>query len=135
MYCVDRLSSQPSFANSGASYGPIMMTLNALLCVLTSFSIAARRSPSVYVANLTLIFGFCFSKFDTVSGTIWPVTRGLDTTATVTVPVSLLALPLDPPLEQAVSARAATPPAAASVRSLKADDLMNEPPQPICVLI
>ncbi len=47
MYCVLRSSSQPSLANSGVSYGPIMMTLNELLCVLTSFSIAARRSPSV----------------------------------------------------------------------------------------
>jgi hypothetical protein len=47
MYCLDRLVSQPFLANSGASYGPIMMTLNALLCVLTFFSIAARRSPSV----------------------------------------------------------------------------------------
>jgi hypothetical protein len=47
MYCLDRLVSQPFFANSGASYGPIMTTLNALLCVLTFFSIAARRSPSV----------------------------------------------------------------------------------------
>src|ERR1700727_515194 len=106
-----------------------MMTLNALLCVLTSFSIAARRSPSVYVANLTLTPGFCFSKTDLVSGTIWPVISGFDTTATVTVPVLLL-LPLDvPPLEQAASARAAAQPAATSMRSLNGDDLMLEPPQ------
>ena len=49
MYCLDRLVSQPFLANSGASYGPIMMTLNAAgnTGVLTFFSIAARRSPSV----------------------------------------------------------------------------------------
>ena len=47
MYCLDRSVSQPFLANSGVSYGPIMMTLNALECVATSFSIAARRSPSV----------------------------------------------------------------------------------------
>jgi hypothetical protein len=46
-YCLVRSTSQPFLANSGASYGPIMTTLNELLCVLTSFSIAARRSPSV----------------------------------------------------------------------------------------
>src|SRR5580693_10537511 len=105
MYLVDRLSSQPFLANNGASYGPIMMTLNALLCVLTSFSIAARRSPSVYVANLTLMPGYCFWKLDAVSGIIWPVISGLDTTATVTVP-ELLLVPLPllvPPLEQAAS--------------------------------
>src|SRR5580692_5974201 len=134
MYCVDRLSSQPSFANSGASYGPIMITLNALLCVDTSFSIAARRSPSVYVANLTLIPGYIFSKLDVVSGIICPVISGLDTTATVIVPELLLLLP---PLalvllllEQAASAtRAATEPTAASVRSLNGGELMNRPPQ------
>src|ERR1700728_435625 len=109
MYCVVRLSSQPFLANSGASYGPIMMTLNELLCVLTSFSIAARRSPSVYVANLTLMPGFSFSNTDWVSGIIWPVTSGLDTTATVTVPVlpllplALLLLP-GLPLEHAAAA-------------------------------
>src|SRR5580693_9668372 len=135
MYCVDRLSSQPSFANSGASYGPIMMTLNALLCVDTSFSIAARRSPSVYVANLTLIPGYFFSKTDCVSGIIWPVISGLDTTATVTVPVLLLLPAAEPPLEQAPTASkaaaqpAAAPPTAASLRILNLDDLMNEPPQ------
>src|SRR5580692_4531035 len=133
MYCVDRLSSQPSFANSGASYGPIMITLNALLCVDTSFSIAARRSPSVYVANLTLIPGYCFSKLDVVSGIIWPVISGLDTTATVIVPELLLLpeLPPEPPLEQAASAaRAATQPTAPSARSLTGGFRMNKPPQP-----
>src|SRR5580704_15138567 len=131
MYCVDRLSSQPSFANSGASYGPIMMTLNALLCVDTSFSIAARRSPSVYVANLTLIPGYFFSKTDCVSGIIWPVISGLDTTATVTVPVLLLLPAAEPPLEQAPTAsvsNAATPATAPNARSLNRVDLMNEPP-------
>src|SRR5260370_30406327 len=127
MNWVDRLSSQPFFANSGVSYGPIMMTLNALLCVLTSFSIAARRSPSVYVAKLTLMPGYFFSKTDVVSGIIWPVISGLDTTATVTVPelllplllLLLLALPLELLLEQAANAaRAATQPTAPSVRSL-----------------
>src|ERR1700728_3368456 len=133
MYCVDRLSSQPSFANSGASYGPIMMTLNALLCVDTSFSIAARRSPSVYVANLTLMPGYCFSKTDWVSGIIWPVISGLDTTATVTVP-ELLLVPVppllpEPLLEQAATAtRAATQLTAPSVRSLNKEELMSEPP-------
>src|ERR1700733_7147276 len=107
-----------------------MMTLNELLCVLTSFWIAARRSPSVYVAYLTLIPGFCFSKLDVVSGIIWPVISGLDTTATVMVPVSLLVLADVPPLEQAATAsNAAAPPAAPSVRSLNGDDLMNEPPR------
>src|ERR1700735_3891583 len=104
MYCVERLVSQPSFANSGASYGPIMMTLNELLCVLTSFWIAARRSPSVYVAYLTLMPGYCFSKLDVVSGIIWPVISGLDTTATVMVPESLLLLADVAPLEQAPTA-------------------------------
>src|ERR1700737_1055610 len=97
MYCVDRLVSQPFLANSGVSYGPIMMTLNELLCVLTFFSIAARRSPSVYVANLTWIPGYSFSKLDVVSGIIWPVISGLDTTATVIVP-ELLLLPVLLPL-------------------------------------
>jgi hypothetical protein len=101
-----------------------MMTLNAFVCVLTSFSMAARRSPSVYVANLTLMPGYFFSKTDAVSGTIWPVIRGLDTTATVTVPVSLLALLGLPLLEQAASARVATQPAAASTRSLAGEERM-----------
>src|ERR1700735_1492853 len=127
MYCVERLVTQPSFANSGASYGPIMITLNELLCVLTSFWMAARRSPSVYVAYLTLIPGFCFSKLDVVSGIIWPVISGLDTTATVMVPVSLLLLADVPPLEQAATAsNAAAQAVAASVRGLNGDDLMNE---------
>jgi hypothetical protein len=83
----------------------------------------------VYVANLTLIPGFCFSKLDAVSGIIWPVISGLDTTATVMVP-ELLLLADVPPLEQAPTAsNAATQPAAASVRGLNRDDLMNEPPQ------
>jgi len=130
MYWVVRLSSQPSLANSGASYGPIMMTLNALLCVDTSFSIAARRSPSVYVANLTRIPGYFFSKTDEVSGIIWPVISGLDTTATVTVPVLLLVLAGEALLEQAPTAsNAATQPAAASVRGLGRDKLMGEPPR------
>ncbi len=109
-----------------------MMTLNALLCVLTFFSIAARRSPSVYVANLTLIPGFCFSKLDAVSGIIWLVISGLDTTATVTVPelLLLLLLPLVPLLEQAAMAsNAATQTAAPTARSLNGEELMNEPPQ------
>src|SRR6185437_15222139 len=106
-----------------------MITLNALLCVLTFFSIAARRSPSVYVANLTLIPGYCFSKFDLVSGTIWLVIRGLDTTATVTVPVLLLLPPLLPPEHAASASTAATPLAAPSARSLNGKDLMSEPPQ------
>src|ERR1700729_2373049 len=130
MYCVERSVSQPSFANSGVSYGPIMITLNELLCVLTSFWIAARRSPSVYVAYLTLIPGYCFSKLDVVSGIIWPVISGLDTTATVIVPESLLLLADVPPLEQAPTAsNPATQPTAPSVRSLNGDDLMNEPPR------
>src|SRR5258708_39818720 len=109
-----------------------MMALNALLCVLTFFSIAARRSPSVYVANLTVIPGYCFSKLDVVSGIIWLVISGLDTTATVTVPevlLLLLVLPplaLEPLLEQAATAaRAATQPTAPSVRSLNREDLIN----------
>src|SRR5713101_3870505 len=130
MYCLDRSVSQPFLANSGVSYGPIMMTLNELLCVLTFFSIAARRSPSVYVANLTVIPGYCFSKLDVVSGIIWLVISGLDTTATVTVPelllLPLLLLPLEPPLEQAASvAKAATQPTAPSARSLNREELMN----------
>src|ERR1700730_12014525 len=130
MYCLDRSVSQPFLANSGASYGPIMMTLNALLCVLTSFSIAARRSPSVYVANLTLIPGYCFSKLDVVSGIIWLVISGLDPTATVTVRELLLLALLVPPLEQAATTTiAATQPAAPSVRSLNREGLMNEHPR------
>src|SRR6516225_10176674 len=133
MKVVDRSVSQPFLANSGVSYGPIMMTLNALLCVLTSLSIAARRSPSVYVANLTVIPGYCFSNTDWVSGIIWLVISGLDTTATVIVPelLLLLAAPLlEPLLEQAASAtRAATEPSAPSVRSLNGGELMKQPPQ------
>ncbi len=134
MYCVDRLVSQPLFANSGVSYGPIMMTLNALLCVATSFWMAARRSPSVYVANLTVMPGYMLLEDRVVSGIIWPVISGLDTTATVIVP-ELLLVPLPPPLlepllEQAASAtRAATEPSAPSVRSLNGGELMNQPPQ------
>src|ERR1700761_7376318 len=100
-----------------------MIALNELLWVLTSFSMGARRSPSVYVANLTVIPGFSFSNTDWVSGIICPVISGLDTTATVTVPVlpllpPLAAVPLlePPPLEQAAAsvARATAPAAAAS---------------------
>jgi hypothetical protein len=56
-----------------------------------------------------------------VSGIIWPVISGLDTTATVIVPELLLLpeLPPEPLLEQAASAaRAATQPTAPSARSL-----------------
>jgi hypothetical protein len=106
-----------------------MITLNALLCVLTSFSIAARRSPSVYVANLTVIPGYSFSKLDLVSGIIWPVISGLDTTATVTVP-ELLLLDEELLLEQAATtSTAATPPTAPSLRSRCREDLIDEPPQ------
>src|ERR1700757_945704 len=96
-----------------------------------AFWIAARRSPSVYVANLTLIPGYCFAKLDWVSGIIWPVISGLDTTATVTVPeLLLLLLALPPPLEQAATAAsAATQPTAPSMRSLNREELMNGPPQ------
>ena len=115
------------------------MTLTALLCVLTFFSIAARRSPSVYVANLTVIPGFSFSKTDSVSGIIWPVISGLDTTATVTVPlVPLLLVPLapvlDPLLEHAAAAATATVTAAtaAILRFLNLvpnlEKLITEPP-------
>jgi hypothetical protein len=82
-----------------------------------------------------VIPGFCFSNTDWVSGIIWPVISGLDTTATVTVPVLLLlpplALPLEPLLEHAAAAAttATAPPTAASLRILNLDDLMNEPPQ------
>src|SRR5260370_594991 len=78
--------------------------------------------------------GYIFSKFDVVSGIIWPVIRGLDTTATVTVPEELL-LPLPLPLlalplEQAASAsKAATPTVAPNARSLNGKELMIEPPQ------
>src|SRR5690349_1926747 len=117
MNWVDRFSSQPFLANSGVSYGPIMMTLNELLCVLTSFSMAARRSPSLYVANLTLIPGYFFSNTDLVSGTIWPVISGFDTTATVTTPGPLL--DFGPVLEHAPAAStAATQPSAPSTRGL-----------------
>src|ERR1700689_4365148 len=67
--------------------------------------------------------GYCFSKFEVVSGIIWPVISGLDTTATVSVP-ELLLLPellpaLVPLLEQAASAAsAATQPTTPSARSL-----------------
>src|SRR6201989_3049325 len=97
-----------------------------------AFSIAARRSPSVYVANLTLIPGYCFSKLDWVSGIICPVISGLDTTATVTVPelLLLLELPLEPPLEHAASAAsAATQPTAPSARSLDRGEGIYETPQ------
>src|SRR5690349_24497690 len=107
MYCLDRSVSQPFLANNGVSYGPIMTTLNAKLCVLMAFWIAARRSPSVYVANLTLMPGYCFANLELVSGIIWSVISGLDTTATVTVPELLLVLPPEPPLEQAASAASA----------------------------
>jgi hypothetical protein len=77
--------------------------------------------------------GFCFSNTDCVSGIIWPVISGLDTTATVTVPelLLLLVVPLEPPLEHAAAAAttAIAPPTAASLRILNLDDLMNEPPQ------
>src|ERR1700716_1432151 len=130
MYCLDRSGSQPFFAHSGVSEGRVMMTLNALLCVLTFFSIAARRSPSVYVSNLTVMPGYFFWKTDVVSRIIWPVISGLDTTATVPVPEFLLPLLLVPPLEQAATtSTAATQPAAPSVRSLNREDLMNEPPR------
>jgi hypothetical protein len=68
-----------------------------------------------------LIPGYCFSKLDVVSGIIWPVISGLDTTATVIVPELLLLpeLPAEPPLEQAASAaRAVTQPTAPIARSL-----------------
>src|SRR6516225_2191554 len=76
--------------------------------------------------------GFCFSNTDWVSGIIWLVISGFDTTATVIVPelLLLLALPLEPLLEQAASAtRAVTEPSAPSVRSLNREELMNGPPQ------
>src|ERR1700704_2855221 len=74
--------------------------------------------------------GYFFWKTDVVSGIIWPVISGLDTTATVTVPELLLPLLLVPPLEQAATtSTAATQPAAPSVRSLNREDLMNEPPR------
>src|SRR5215472_14005870 len=95
-----------------------------------AFWIAARRSPSVYVANLTLIPGYCFAKLELVSGIIWPVISGLDTTATVTVPELLLLLVLPPPLEQAATAAsAAMQPTAPSMRSLNREEIMNGPPQ------
>src|SRR6202046_2715594 len=77
--------------------------------------------------------GFCFSNTDWVSGIIWPVISGLDTTATVTVP-ELLLVPLppllpEPLLEQAATpTRAATQLAAPRVRSLNKEELMSEPP-------
>ena len=90
---------------------------------------------------MTLIPGFCFSNTDSVSGIICPVISGLDTTATVTVPLLLLplllpalGLPELPLLEQAaaVVTATATAAAAASLRFLKVipnlDELINEPP-------
>jgi hypothetical protein len=76
--------------------------------------------------------GFSFSNTDCVSGIIWPVISGLDTTATVTVPVLLLlplaAVPLllEPPLEHAAAAviTAATQAAAASRRFLNLVNLV-----------
>src|SRR5579863_6714693 len=78
--------------------------------------------------------GYCFSNTDWVSGIIWPVMSGLDTTATVIVPEPLLLVLLLPLLEllleQAASAtRAATAPTTPSVRSLNGGELMNQPPQ------
>ncbi len=85
--------------------------------------------------------GFCFSKTDWVSGIIWPVISGLETTATVTVPVPLLVpeplpLPEPPPLEHAATAVTAATAHAAATRLclpilgfLNLDELMNEPPQ------
>jgi hypothetical protein len=65
---------------------------------------------------LTLIPGYCFSKTDLVSGTIWLVISGLDTTATVTTPGALLP---PEPLEQAATvAVTATQAAAPSARNL-----------------
>ena len=43
---------------------------------------------------MTVMPGYCFSNTDWVSGIIWPVISGLDTTATVTVPVALALLVL-----------------------------------------
>jgi hypothetical protein len=59
------------------------------------------------------------------------VISGLETTATVTVPESLLLLAaVLPLLEQAPTASsAATQPTAARVRTLNGDDLMNKPPR------
>jgi hypothetical protein len=74
--------------------------------------------------------GFCFSNTDWVSGIIWLVISGLDTTATVTVPeLPLLLAPAAPLLEllleQAASAtKAATEPTAPSVRSLNGGELI-----------
>ena len=70
---------------------------------------------------MTLIPGYCFSKVDVVSGIIWPVISGFETTATVIVPelLLLLAPPPEPLLEQAASAaRVATQPTAPIARSL-----------------
>ncbi len=73
---------------------------------------------------MTVIPGYCFSKLDVVSGIIWPVISGLDTTATVIVP-ELLLLPVLLPLalvllleQAATAASAATQHTAPSVRSL-----------------
>ena len=57
-----------------------------------------------------MIPGFCFSNMDWVSGIIWPVISGLDTTATVTVPELLLLPPLALPLEPLLEQAAAPPP-------------------------
>jgi hypothetical protein len=86
------------------------------------------------VANLTVIPGFCFSNTDWVSGIIWPVISGLDTTATVTVPaapllprlLALLPLPEPPPLEHGAAAvtTAAAQAAAASLRFLNLVNLV-----------
>src|ERR1700743_3723938 len=73
------------------------------------------------------MFGYFFSKTDLVSGTIWPVIRGLETTATVTVP-ELLSLPpplVPPPEHAATASTAATLLAAPSLRSLTREELMN----------
>ncbi len=70
------------------------------------------------------MFGFCFSKIDLVSGIIWPVISGFDTTATVTSPGALLA-PLPPPEHAAPASTITTdPPTRPSVRSLNRDDLI-----------
>src|SRR5579864_1648380 len=77
--------------------------------------------------------GFCFSKTDWVSGIIWSVISGLDTTATVTVPdvppfpaVLAVLLLLE---HAAIAASMATQPAVASVRGRNRAELMHEPPR------
>src|SRR5215469_7415101 len=76
--------------------------------------------------------GFCFSNTDWVSGIIWSVISGLDTTATVTVPVLLLVEPPlllvpEPPLEHPAIAMTtpATHPAIARLRRRNLDELMR----------